>query len=112
GHQGLQSPAMRRVGIAVDVLEPSRRAGVERNSDARRRPGQASADRLEIRFLSRPAVEEALESIGRRQSIEPCAFFQREHAFRDRLEIRQRSKTLDVYADPPAASHDVQAETL
>src|SRR5712692_630972 len=72
--------------------------------------GEPVADRLDIRFFPRPAVEEALEPLGTKESAQRLPLARREHALGDGLEVGQGSKALDVHADSTSPGHGAESE--
>jgi hypothetical protein len=72
--------------------------------------GEPVPDRLDIRFFPCPAVEEALEPLGTRESAERLPLARREHALADGFEVGQRSEALDVYTDLAPPGHGAESE--
>src|SRR6185436_1767549 len=97
------------------VLAPQQPGGLSRGNrhrEAFERIGKAEAERLHIRLLAGPAVEEALRPLIAWQSLERCHFLRREKPCRHPKLCMFGFKALDVAADRGALADREEAAAI
>src|SRR4051794_33064589 len=101
GEKMAEEPAGAGFRIALEGEHPRLVARGQGDVEGVERRGEAFADRLQISFLARPAVEERLFLEVRRQRTQHLALALREEALRDLLTVGHRLAEFEVDADLP-----------